>query len=958
MLKGIVLYIVMSFTFCFYTKAQQVSLFQSITTKDGLPSNYVFGAAEDSDGFLWIGTDKGLAKYDGFRWLLLTTDEGLPGNYIAEIFSAGKQGLWLSISTKGIYHFNTVTHQLQFATSKVLHHLIQTDNDGNLFFYKHKNIKLSGNVAAYWLSPKQPNIIHSAFQQAENRHYNYVYADFTARKLFTNPAPNHHIPDKKIFGLANDWSIDTMSISLRNENFVLMRVGENIFCSNKSIYKTGHGLAKKIAQPSSLDNTYLNAIRYKNQTVACNEKEGVFFLGDNGVVQHYTEKDGLSSNLVSRAYVLRNGKLLLCTLGGGLIYKLPEGNATIHTGDVAIKELSQNGNYIFAAIENKLLRFNNRIKQTDVFGLTERNIQSVNVWGDNIYVSTLTGFTKYQIRNNQLIKKDTFTLYAGISSVVEKEGRLFAGSYGNYLLEYRGKKCFSDTASLNVNEKILSLKNGIAGFNYEDGLQLNFFSGKKKMLTVKDGLPSNAVYHVHEHHDTLWISTKTGVAVYANGKVINTITAKQGINGNRCIYTFHDKNNSVWILTDKYLGKYEANIVTTYSGVVVRDGLNDWVHAALYDSNNNTIYTGTAKGLFINNLSELSAFSTAKSPLLSNVVFNNEAITDTVFEIPQQYKHLAFSFRPVNVNPFSKAIIFFKLEGRDFAFTELKDSLTVELNKLRSGSYRLIAKTVNEEGVESEEKVLCSFNVTKPFWQQNWFIVFSLLASALGAFLIATAYQKNKIRQKERELKFKQQLNDERERISRELHDNLGSNLVTIIAQSDNIETKLRLNQPGDALKKVQELNDLSRDTMNTLRETIWAVQEASHSYESFVNRIREFLQRTFSVTNIEYTCKSSGNLYKELSPDQTLHLFRCIQECTQNIIKHAAATKANYLFTADEENLSICITDNGKGFETDTDFSGNGLKNINHRINELNGSIEIISAENKETSITIKMTL
>ena len=68
-----------------------------------------------------------------------------------------------------------------------------------------------------------------------------------------------------------------MSISLRNENFVLMQVGENIFCSNKSIYKTGHGLAKKIAQPSSLDNTYLNAIRYKNQTVACNEKEGVFF---------------------------------------------------------------------------------------------------------------------------------------------------------------------------------------------------------------------------------------------------------------------------------------------------------------------------------------------------------------------------------------------------------------------------------------------------------------------------------------------------------------------------------------------------------------------------------------------------------------------------------------------------------------------------------------------------------
>lgn len=943
---------------CSYSISQQVSLFQSITTKDGLPSNYVFGATEDSDGFLWIGTDKGLAKYDGFRWQVLTTEDGLPGNYIAEIFSAGKQGLWLSISTKGIYHFNTDTRQLHLVTTNALHHLMQTDRDGNLFFYKHKNKMLSGHVDAFWVSPKQLQILHSAFQQPDSKITNYIYADFSAKKIFTTPTIHKQIPDKKAFNLASNWTIDTMSLNLAKENFVLMPVSDNIFCSNKSVYIVKNGYAKRIAQTSFIDNTYLNAVRYQNQTVTCNEKEGIYFIDDNGGTKHYTEENGLSSNLVSRAYVLKNGKLLLCTLGGGLCYKLPEGNATVNTGNLAVKSISQSGAHIFAAIDNKLIRYNTTSGTVNTFQLSERNIQAVDVWGDNIYVSTLTGFSKYQIKKNQLTKKDAFIKYAGISNVVEREGRIFAGTYGNHVLEYKGKISIEDTASLPVCEKILTLKNSIAAFNYEDGLQLNYFDGKKEMLTVKDGLPSNAVYHAHEHKDTLWISTKSGIAAYTGNRVVKTISAQQGINGNRCVYSFHDKNNTLWIVTDKYLGRYDGNRVTTYTAAVVKDGLNDHVHAALYDAKSNILFTGTLKSLFINNLNEVPTLSRATSPVLSKIIYNSELILDTVFSIPQQYDHLAFTFRPINVNPFSKAVLQYKLEGRDEVLSDLKDSLSVEFNKLRSGKYKLIAKTVNEEGVESEIKILCSFTVTSPFWQSNWFIFFSVLASGLAAHTIATAYQKRKQKQKEREIKLEQQLLNERERISRELHDNLGSSLVTIIAQSDNIETKLRLNQPADALKKVQELNDQSRETMNILRETIWAVQEESHSFQSFTSRIQDYLQRTFSVTTIECNCDVSGSLNKNLSPEQTLNVFRCIQECTQNIIKHSQASKANYIFAAFDEKLSIHINDNGKGFDVEKKYSSNGIRNIQSRIKELQGHSEIISAINKGTTINIEITV
>ena len=108
---------------CSHTIAQQVSLFQSIGTQDGLPSNYIMAIEEDANGYLWLGTDKGLAKYDGFSWKTFTTDDGLPGNYIGFIKKAGTNGLWIGISDKGLYHYNfetkkaTPLHKIVFIIS-------------------------------------------------------------------------------------------------------------------------------------------------------------------------------------------------------------------------------------------------------------------------------------------------------------------------------------------------------------------------------------------------------------------------------------------------------------------------------------------------------------------------------------------------------------------------------------------------------------------------------------------------------------------------------------------------------------------------------------------------------------------------------------------------------------------------------------------------------------------------
>jgi ligand-binding sensor domain-containing protein len=127
-----------------------------------------------------------------------------------------------------------------------------------------------------------------------------------------------------------------------------------------------------------------------------------------------------------------------------------------------------------------------------------------------------------------------------------------------------------DSGSLTVIEKLQPIKNGMAALNYEDGLQLIFNNGQKKNITTKNGLPSNTVYDVHEYKDTLWISTRKGVAAWANDKVVKTISAANGLLGNRCLFSFHDRQQNLWMVTDEYLCRWDGSKIITNTTIVIK----------------------------------------------------------------------------------------------------------------------------------------------------------------------------------------------------------------------------------------------------------------------------------------------------------------------------------------------------------------------------------------------------
>ncbi len=224
----------------------------------------------------------------------------------------------------------------------------------------------------------------------------------------------------------------------------------------------------------------------------------------------------------------------------------------------------------------------------------------------------------------------------------------------------------------------------------------------------------------------------------------------------------------------------------------------------------------------------------------------------------------------------------------------------------------------------------------------------------IGAIIYYRFYQRRKYEAQIQILTVSEKLQSERARISRDLHDNVGASLTSIITKLDVIAYKARkidLPNFSDSLEKV---NDGARKTMQQLRETIWAIKKDSYTIAEFSKKIKAYLQKQLEeFTDLKWKVTLEGNIEQRLSPNQVLNIFRIVQEAVQNTIKYAAASEILITIECDKY-LSIKIKDNGKGMnlntlELDEHY---GLENMRFRANDLNGNFEIKSEEGKGVEI------
>lgn len=277
-----------------------------------------------------------------------------------------------------------------------------------------------------------------------------------------------------------------------------------------------------------------------------------------------------------------------------------------------------------------------------------------------------------------------------------------------------------------------------------------------------------------------------------------------------------------------------------------------------------------------------------------------------------------------------------------FAF---KDSILQKEKSANVAKYETLYETQKKE---EQNKLLKQQNESKQLILMVAIAVFLLIL-----VIILWLFNRNNFRKKQKELLLLQNQQYEKERIARDLHDNVGGQLSYVVYSLDGIHEEDK--------KKRKEITDsinLSvRNVIGSLRETIWAISDKSIKAQDFSDKLKVFARTLFkhSETQVNFIENIQNN--KELNALAGLNLYRICQEILNNAFKHAQANEITIEVSERNEKLLITIKDNGIGFDATQPLIENyGLQNIRTRSSEFGITLHLETGVNQGTTYNLKV--
>ncbi|MCX6313478.1 MAG: histidine kinase [Sphingobacteriales bacterium] len=252
---------------------------------------------------------------------------------------------------------------------------------------------------------------------------------------------------------------------------------------------------------------------------------------------------------------------------------------------------------------------------------------------------------------------------------------------------------------------------------------------------------------------------------------------------------------------------------------------------------------------------------------------------------------------------------------------------------------------------ESEhEKQLAAVKAKKE--KQIYLLGFAgLLVALVLSFLIF--YQKRNVKQK---LQMQQAMQEEKERLSRDLHDNLGSQMALLSNNIENLDIQFRKQMAID--EPLEKIKETSRQLLQTLRETIWILNKEQVTTQEYFDKLIDYTQRYLqSFPNIQLSVEEKFTTDKILNSNEALQLFRICQEAIANSCKYAESKMIFLQGVTEQNSFQIIVQDFGKGFDLDSiqAEAQYGLKNMIKRAKLINADLQINTTPGVGTLIKIK---
>ena len=379
-------------------------------------------------------------------------------------------------------------------------------------------------------------------------------------------------------------------------------------------------------------------------------------------------------------------------------------------------------------------------------------------------------------------------------------------------------------------------------------------------------------------------------------------------------------------------------------------------------------YWGTNKGVLAFHPDSIQEVSYNPPVFITSLkVHGNEWADDTInvelesgVELLYDENTLTFEITALDYSESSRPQFEVFLYGHDVDTVKIGEQRTITYPNLQPGAYALLYRACTLSG--NCKKTFNRFEVLihPPIWKTWWFKTAMFILGLFLAIFAIRFYIRNRLRdqkfafeKQELILKNELQLQQERNRIADELHDELGGKLSSIKFAGKKVQRAKSLDEVKNINKRV---SDISTELIDSMRSIIWAMDTHNDNLSSLLANIRNYASTLADDNEINLSLD-----FPQLSENPIVkgqirhHLYLAIKEVLNNVLKHSSADLIKIKIAYATERLDIFIYENGKGFEpNEVRSAGRGLKNLNKRMTIINGEMHLSNHDGMTTHFSV----
>lgn len=274
----------------------------------------------------------------------------------------------------------------------------------------------------------------------------------------------------------------------------------------------------------------------------------------------------------------------------------------------------------------------------------------------------------------------------------------------------------------------------------------------------------------------------------------------------------------------------------------------------------------------------------------------------------------------------------------------VKDSLFSKEQQTKIMTLEINSKMDSLHIAQEKKDLITIQQIQKQKILRNSFITGSILL----LLLIVVVINRNK-------LKRKMELERMRNRLSRDLHDDIGSTLSSINMLSRTAQSNLHLNDHDKTTTSLEKINERTTRLLDSMRDIIWNIQSGNDNLREVMSRMREYASTVLEAKLINYSFHfPDDTLDHELKMEIKNNLYLIFKEAVNNLSKYSGASFAEFTLRLEEKHIYLVIEDNGKGFDEHEIVHKGGLMNMRSRTAELKGRIDIHSIKGNGTRIEV----